>query len=551
MTRSSPTVRQQRFPTNEDGRFRIGALVAVATLLTVGIIPTVVVAAQAQNAPPISLKSGTVAAENANGFDTATSFCYQPTPTPTSVTVDPSTSSTGAALNPPCDSTVSGVNGSDTKNPLVVTTPVWAAPTADSRWVGPESSSSDLHESEPDYYVYDASFSLSCPNATLSGTARADNQVGVFLNGHLIAHQTSSSSTSNFGATGLALPDSATNISGLFRTGTNVIDFVVFDSSGNYTGLDYDITVTPGPCGASCVTGGSGGTGAVGVVGPSGIPCGTLKICKVAGFGIAVGTLFKFEITTSSGATTFVTVPAGPPPGGYCELVGPGSNFVIGSTVTIAEEIPPGDQVTSITTSSSSTINVTAGTVTIALAQPVTEVTYTDGTTGHLEICKVLENGPAPSGTKFSFTVEGHVVTIPAGVCSPSIEVLAGATVAVTEAPSPGFELMSCKTIPTGTSCTPGNNTAVIHVAPGGVGSETILTVSNAVCKPIGGHIVAGSRLITNASSKARFTSSQVRGSVTGKGIPAKTVLSSVTSPNTAIMSHAATATMATPVTIC
>jgi hypothetical protein len=44
---------------------------------------------------------------------------------------------------------------------------------------------------------------------------------------------------------------------------------------------------------------------------------GTLKICKVAGHGVRVGTKFTFNV-----GTQMVTVPAGPGPAGYCKVVG-------------------------------------------------------------------------------------------------------------------------------------------------------------------------------------------------------------------------------------
>src|SRR5207244_2428965 len=65
--------------------------------------------------------------------------------------------------------------------------------------------------------------------------------------------------------------------------------------------------------------------------GPSCEP-GILKVCKVAGPGIAVGTPFTF----TAGSSTF-TVPAGPPPGGTC-VVGP--RFPVGSNVAVVETIP-------------------------------------------------------------------------------------------------------------------------------------------------------------------------------------------------------------------
>ena len=125
---------------------------------------------------------------------------------------------------------------------------------------------------------------------------------------------------------------------------------------------------------------------------------GTLKVCKVAGFGVAVGTPITFNYKTKSGSGT-VTVPAGPAPGGYCVVVG---TFSPGA-YAISEVIPEGDTVTSITAvPSGGKAKLATGTFTGKItAQAVTEVTYTDQDvpagrkTGYLEICKDVPPGPA------------------------------------------------------------------------------------------------------------------------------------------------------------
>src|SRR5919199_4510019 len=48
---------------------------------------------------------------------------------------------------------------------------------------------------------------------------------------------------------------------------------------------------------------------------------GTIKICKVAGLGVAVGELFRFTVTTPGGLAQTYDVPAGPAPG-TCVLDG-------------------------------------------------------------------------------------------------------------------------------------------------------------------------------------------------------------------------------------
>jgi hypothetical protein len=99
---------------------------------------------------------------------------------------------------------------------------------------------------------------------------------------------------------------------------------------------------------------------------------GLVKVCQVAGSGVSVGTNFMFTV-----GTTPVTVPAGPEPGGYCEIVG---KFPFGDQ-TITQSIPAGDAVSSIVTAPARrqvSKNLKAGTVTIDVGSGVTEVTYTD-----------------------------------------------------------------------------------------------------------------------------------------------------------------------------
>jgi hypothetical protein len=201
---------------------------------------------------------------------------------------------------------------------------------------------------------------------------------------------------------------------------------------------------------------------------------GVLKVCKVAGPGVAVGTSFSFTV----GGNTF-TVPAGPTPGGTC-VVGP--SFPVGSNVTVAETIPAGDTVASITVAPPGqlvgTPNLAGGSVNITIGSGVTEVTYTDKRTGFLEICK---NGEV--GGNFTFSVNpgglGPFV-VPAGACSPAIEVAAGPVI-INELPTPGAIMVGCATIPASQqgSCNPGAQTSTVTVVPGDVSTMTIAFVTN------------------------------------------------------------------------
>jgi carboxypeptidase N regulatory subunit len=103
-----------------------------------------------------------------------------------------------------------------------------------------------------------------------------------------------------------------------------------------------------------------------------------LKICKVAGAGVAVGTDFTFL----AGART-VTVPAGPAPGGYCTVAG---TFPVATDVSIAEVVPRGMQVSAIAVAPASRqvgpVNLAGATVVVRIGSGVSEATFTNQMTG-------------------------------------------------------------------------------------------------------------------------------------------------------------------------
>ncbi len=103
---------------------------------------------------------------------------------------------------------------------------------------------------------------------------------------------------------------------------------------------------------------------------------GELKICKVAGSNDLIGDPFTFT-AKGTGAPMTVIVPAGPAPGGYCEVVG---SFPAGTPVLVAEPtgqhnatvsniavVPPNRQGTK-----------TANTVIAMIDTGTTEVTFTN-----------------------------------------------------------------------------------------------------------------------------------------------------------------------------
>ena len=205
---------------------------------------------------------------------------------------------------------------------------------------------------------------------------------------------------------------------------------------------------------------------------------GILKVCKVAGTGIPVGTPFNFTVSTSASHGA-LTVPAGPAPGGTC-MVGPG--YPVGTQVAVTETVPAGDTVSNITVAPPGQLvstNLPGGGVTVTIGSGVTEATFTDNRTGFLEICK---NGDVTGN--FSFVVNpGNLgpFVVPAGACSPAIEVAAG-LVTIHELTT-GTNIATCSTFPASQqgpcNVPPGSQNSVVTVVPGDISTMTIASITN------------------------------------------------------------------------
>lgn len=106
-------------------------------------------------------------------------------------------------------------------------------------------------------------------------------------------------------------------------------------------------------------------------------PPGQLKICKVAGTRDLVDMPFTFNVT----GIAPVQIPAGPPPGGSCQIVG---SFPVNMPVTVTEAIPTGVNVYSITVNPpdrGGPSNLQGGYITVTIGTGITEVDFTDVTT--------------------------------------------------------------------------------------------------------------------------------------------------------------------------
>lgn len=196
----------------------------------------------------------------------------------------------------------------------------------------------------------------------------------------------------------------------------------------------------------------------------------TLKVCKVAGSGVKVGTSVGFTV-----GSRHITVPAGPAPGGYC-VVAPGK-FVEGDVVTITEQIPNTMAVTAITTAPSGRVvsrHISKGTVTETLGSGVTEVTFTDQVvTGHgyVEICSSAVAGVTGN---YSFIYDGITIKVPVGFCSSALKVHAGA-LTIKQGFKASAPFSTCQTRPAGRllQCYQNTRTAVVAIVPGNVSTET------------------------------------------------------------------------------
>jgi hypothetical protein len=204
---------------------------------------------------------------------------------------------------------------------------------------------------------------------------------------------------------------------------------------------------------------------------------GILKVCKVAGTGIPVGTPFNFVISTTVAHGVLNNLPAGPAPGGTCKV---GPSFAVGTSVDVSEAPSAGNTVSNITVAPpGGTLNLPAGSVNVTIGSGVTEVTFTNQKTGFLEICK---NGDVTGN--FTFTVNPGGLgpfSVPAGACSPAIQVAAGQV--VIHELTPGADIVTCSTMPSGhqgpCNTPPGSQNSVVTVVPGDISTMTIAFVTN------------------------------------------------------------------------
>ena len=226
---------------------------------------------------------------------------------------------------------------------------------------------------------------------------------------------------------------------------------------------------------------------------------GLLQVCKTAGSGVAVGTVFAFNV-----AGTAVSVAAGSCSTPLAVLAGPASvteTLPAGTTLSTVVSAPAGSLVSTNLAAGSAVVTVTVGALTTA--------TFTNvviPTTGTLQVCKAAGSGVAV-GTVFTFNVAGTVVTIPAGSCSTAL-VVTGGPATITETLPVGTTLSSVVTSPAGTlvSANLAGGSAIVTV---NVGALTTANFTNVVipttgtvqvCKNAGNGVLVGTNFTFNVS---------------------------------------------------
>jgi hypothetical protein len=205
-----------------------------------------------------------------------------------------------------------------------------------------------------------------------------------------------------------------------------------------------------------------------------------LKACKVAGEGVKVGEPYAYS-ATPKGKELSVNIPAGPGPGGWCQIIGV---YPVGTQVELREYIPSGYGIQSIRVEPSGaevSQNIEQGRVLVNLGPGVTEVTVINIETrpGWIEICK---DGGRP-GTDYSFTFIGingpETWTVRSKACTPAIQVPSGNLVITESTPQEmtgGLAWPANRLV--GTNTAQGQITVYIP-AGGTIATQTIITFQN------------------------------------------------------------------------
>ena len=202
-----------------------------------------------------------------------------------------------------------------------------------------------------------------------------------------------------------------------------------------------------------------------------------LKICKVAGPGVTVGTGVTFTAGTLS-----TVVPAGPPPGGTCVVVG---WFPVATSVAVTESIPEGTEVSAITVAPAGRMvgspNLAGGSVVVRIGSGVVEATFTN------------QVPPVPSTTTTSTTlaVTGATTTtapIAVSTTSPPGSTTTTVTGATSTTTPPGGATSTTVGGGATTTTSPGFGVTTTTM-PGGSGPTTTVGGGAGVTTTVGGAV--------------------------------------------------------------
>jgi hypothetical protein len=247
-------------------------LLASATILA-GLVGIAIGPAGATGSAPATVTTSPNTVQTVVNSGTTNSLCINPSGV-TSFSGPQSPSLTSYSnTNGNCDApaALAGLTNPVVEDPSSTSYYGYGTALPGSNWVGIASDASDSQNSTsfPAFYIYDAEFTLpDCYTAaSVSGSMMADNAVGVYLNNNFLQADANAYSSSNF-MTPLAF---TTSNPSFFTSPTNVLDFVVDDSSGDATGLDLSATVTYTSCApTNQTTVVSGGTNSL-CINPKGI----------------------------------------------------------------------------------------------------------------------------------------------------------------------------------------------------------------------------------------------------------------------------------------
>jgi len=205
-----------------------------------------------------------------------------------------------------------------------------------------------------------------------------------------------------------------------------------------------------------------------------------LKACKVAGEGVKIGEPYAYY-ANPKGNELSVNIPAGPGPGGWCQIIGV---YPVGTQVDLREHVPSGYGVDRITVEPSGaevSQNLEQGRVLVNLGPGVTEVTVINIETkpGWIEICK---DGGRP-GAVYQFTFIGmngpQTASVQSKACTPAIQVPSGNLVVTESAPQEmtgGLTWPANRLVSTDTS----RGQVTAYIPRGGtISTQTIITFQN------------------------------------------------------------------------